>query len=348
MAPVTDTPMVYMRSTCVTGITSPYPIVLIEIMAPVERRHVPHLDGGVHELGLVVDHPVVVGVVDEHGEDAGEQVRHEEQQEERERERDGGPVRLEPLPVAQLLELGDEAQGADEAHHADKAEDLQEVARAGEVLRAHKRDDDLVVGEGAGEIRDEPGGHVVKGDAAEAGDGVALVLVGGDEGEDDVGHEDGVDGELEEVAGAPDGAVGGGWGVLEGNEEGDGEAAVEEDDEAEEVPALLGAGLGVDGELVADGAEAPPGVSVFGSVGASERVDEGDEVGEVEKVVELDGPVGRLLELAGHDAAKVSSRDSFSEAQLSDQALHPVEAQHGGAKGGSGECAVIFHLCSFI
>ena len=66
------------------------------------------------------------------------------------------------------------------------------------------------------------------------------------------------------------------------DEEGDGEAAVEEDCEAEEVPGLLGAGLGVDGELVADGAEAPPGVCDFGSVGASELVDEGDEVGEVE------------------------------------------------------------------
>jgi hypothetical protein len=38
----------------------------------------------VHERGLVVREPVIVGINDEHGEDAGEEVAHEEEKEERE------------------------------------------------------------------------------------------------------------------------------------------------------------------------------------------------------------------------------------------------------------------------
>jgi hypothetical protein len=56
---------------------------------------------------------------------------------------DGGAVGLETLTAAEMLELGNEADGSQQPQQPDEAQGGKVAAGAGEVLDAHKGDDHL-------------------------------------------------------------------------------------------------------------------------------------------------------------------------------------------------------------
>ena len=80
------------------------------------RARVTILDlvGGGREVGAVVQHPVVLPLLErERGEEAAEQVRREEEEQGGGGDADGGAEGLEALAVLELVEGREELEGAD-------------------------------------------------------------------------------------------------------------------------------------------------------------------------------------------------------------------------------------------
>ena len=177
-----------------------------------------------------MDEPVGLGLaVGKDGEHAAEEVGGEDEDEDGGADADDGAHGLEALPVLELVELGEELGGAHEADHAD------ELHRAEVAAAAHGGADDDVEGEAAGEVGKEPGPRVVGGDLRVLLDDVALNVGHGDEGEEDVHHEDAVDrqvrlvGRAQARGGVPD----------ECDPVRDGEGAVYKQHHAQGIPDLL-------------------------------------------------------------------------------------------------------------
>ena len=156
----------------------------------------------------------------------------------------------------------------------------------------------------------------------------ALAVPCGQEAEGDVAHEDAVDEEVEALQGRHVAAAAGRLGVVEGDAVRDGEAAIEQEHEAEDVPGLLVARFRVEGHLPQhiDYAPTRPADTCFFLVIPQQVVHEARKVLKVKVFVGFIctdfGRSSRLIKLACHHSMQVAVTDFDLWISSTDQQLN--------------------------